>query len=64
MSEFSIGDRVIAKEAVREQALTFGPKDWPGYGHVVNPDGQGLVWVKDHLGGEWGLPASELEHID
>ena len=66
MSEqrFKVGDRVGAKAAVREQMHKYGDPDWPAYGHVVNVGGQSLVWVRDHLGGEWGLPADSLEYID
>lgn len=60
---FRVGDRVGAKAAVRAQHAAAGNTD-PLFGHVVNVQGQGLVWFRDHLGGEWGLPASELEHID
>jgi hypothetical protein len=62
-ASFKVGDRVGAKAAVREQYERFG-NTGPLYGHVVNVEAQSLVWVRDHLGGEWGLPARELEHID
>ncbi|ASJ79133.1 hypothetical protein SEA_ZENTIME222_52 [Mycobacterium phage ZenTime222] len=61
---FKVGDRVGAKAAVREQMHRYGDPSWPWYGHVSNVQGQSLIWVRDHLGGEWGLPATELEHID
>lgn len=60
---FEVGDRVRAKADVRAQMEAAG-NNWPGYGHVVNVRAQSLVWVRDHLGGEWGLPASQLEYID
>lgn len=63
MAEFRVGDRVQAKRPVERQMHEYGDPDWPAYGHVVN-FAQSLVWVRDHLGGEWGLPAHELEHID
>lgn len=63
-SRFKVGDRVGAKKPVVTQMHQYGDKDWPGYGHVVNVGGQSLVWVRDHFGGEWGLPEWELEHID
>lgn len=64
MSDFRVGDRVGAKAAVREQMHTYGDPNWPAYGHVVNVRSQSLIWVRDHLGGEWGLPSHCLEHID
>jgi len=64
MSDFAIGDRVQAKNPIERQMHTYGDPTWPGYGHVVNVGAQSLVWVRDHLGGEWGLPADCLEHID
>lgn len=64
MSDFKVGDRVGAKAAVREQMHTYGDPDWLWYGHVVSVRGQSLVWVRDCLGGEWGLPAESLEHVD
>lgn len=63
MSDFKIGDRVGAKPAVRAQYEAFGNTS-PLYGHVINVRAQSLVWVRDHLGGKWALPAWELEHID
>lgn len=69
---FHIGDRVGAKLAVRErmrraQASRGGDPEGPTYGHVVvvlDAGRQSLIWVQDHLGGEWALPEHELEHID
>lgn len=63
MVEFKVGDRVGARPEVRAQLEACGTTR-PLYGHVVNVGGQCLIWVRDHLGGEWGLPAEELEHID
>jgi hypothetical protein len=67
--KFKVGDRVGAKAAVREQMHNLcgqpdWPWHWPWHGHVINVGGQSLVWVRDHLGGEWGLPEHELEHVD
>lgn len=68
VSEFKIGDRVGAKpEMVKRMLASEAAKligYWPTYGHVVNIGAQSVVWVRDHLGGEWGLPEHELEHID
>lgn len=64
MTGFRIGDRVGAKAAVREQLHKYGDPSWPGYGHIISIGEQSLIWVRDHLGGEWGLPATSLEHID
>ena len=68
MSEkFIVGDRVRVKPEVverwRKDPGIADQIDIPLYGHVAN-FGQSLVWVRDHLGGEWGLPANELEFID
>jgi len=59
---FKVGDRVGAKAEVRARYTEDGNTN-PLYGHVVG-FGQSLVWVRDHLGGEWGLPEHCLEHID
>lgn len=63
MTEFRIGDRVGAKAAVRKKYEVLGNTK-PLYGHIVSIRGQSLIWVRDHTGGTWGLPASELEYID
>lgn len=60
---FRVGDRVGAVAELRAQYRESGSK-CPGYGHVVSIGGQSLVWVRDHLGGEWGLHPDDLEHID
>lgn len=60
---FKVGDRVGAIAEVRAQHEANG-NTYPLYGHVINVGGQSLVWVRDHLGGEWGLPAHCLEYID
>ncbi len=65
MGEFAVGDRVRIKP---ESAIR--PAPGGGYGHVIAVGGlcpprhQGLIWVRDRNGGEWGLPAYQLEHID
>ncbi|ART70679.1 hypothetical protein BTO20_20955 [Mycobacterium dioxanotrophicus] len=64
LSTFKVGDRVGAEPDVLAQMHRYGDPDWPGYGHIVSVGGQSLIWVRDHLGGEWGLPASSLHHID
>ena len=63
MTRFQIGHRVIATADVRTQWEEAG-NTAPMYGHVINIQAQSLIWVRDHEGGEWGLPEWCLEHID
>lgn len=62
MRDFKIGDRVGISDPDLLAQLADSPN--PTYGHVVNVGGQSLVWVRDSLGGEWGVLPHQLNHID